>query len=142
MFGFSQYNFPLDGYIPQTGESSPVQDVRDSAESIFDLIFAVDPVTGLPSGIISQYLSDKTSADVKEFIERTFKGISSPEVSVAPEEIHKEYDSLSTSLVADLSRNRFESVEQYEERIKSFLSDNKAEVYRDKLLKDLREKSS
>lgn len=139
MFGYRQYNLPTGDFIvPDVVED--LQDVKSPEDSIFDLIFAVSPATGLPCGVIQQYLSDKTSADVKEFIERTFKGIDSPDVSIAPDEIRKEYNSLSDSLVADLSRDRFESMEQYEERISQFLKDNKAEVYRDKLLKELRSK--
>ena len=139
-FGFRQYDLPTDGFICMVDEL-PVCDVGNSSDSVFDLIFSVDPLTGLPCDVVQQYLSDKTSADVKEFIERTFKGFSIDDPSIAPEEVRKEYSALSDSLVADLSRNRFESVEQYEQPKTQNNTNEKAEKYRDKILKELKEKN-
>lgn len=44
-------------------------DVRDKHEDILDSIYTVDPVTRLPTGDIVAFLSDKTSPEVRNFIQ-------------------------------------------------------------------------
>lgn len=69
-----------DGFLEHEVYDKPVDVVR-SEDSLFASIFTVNPVTKLPDGDLAMYMSDKTSPEVRMFIEQNLMrdlGESSP----------------------------------------------------------------
>lgn len=99
----------------------PEASVLKSGDEILDVIFSPDPVTGLPSGSLSMYLSDKTNDEVRSYIEKNLLfDTSSSAVTSSPEVYSKfrnEIQGLQSDFIARCSRNRFESLQDYERRI-------------------------
>lgn len=120
--GFQRYN-SLVGV-----EFMPVQEyektdtiVRTSDDNLLDLIYCVDPQTNLPSGALNAYLSEKTSEQVRAFIEqKIFKELPSDTI---PSDIREEVLKLDSEFIAKTSRNRFEDLESYESRVKSYFDE-------------------
>lgn len=84
-----------------------------SAEnSLFDMMFSVNPLTKLPQGDVSLYLSDKTSPDVKRFIEMQLLSPNNISADAAAE-----YSSLSDDDIAEFTRGSFESISSYRTRV-------------------------
>lgn len=94
---------------------------RSSEDDILDLIYAVDPLTNLPSGSIEQYLSDKTNLQVRDFIEKViFKEIPREDY---PDGMRDEILKLDSEFIAKTSRNRFEPLDAYELRVESYFNE-------------------
>lgn len=124
MNGFKQYNEVLSvSYLPPEFEVAHTSDIVKKEDDILDLIFTVDPLTGYPTGDISMYMSDKTSAEVREFISQNLMRKIDDDGSVLdlPSDVREKFRELPDDLITELSRDRFESVESYEERINNFL---------------------
>lgn len=103
-------------------DSNPVEVVdvvRDSKDDLLDLIFSIDARTGFPQGALQAYLSDKTNTEVREFI-------SSKLLQELPDNLPTGKlldfikEDVDTDFLANVCRNRFESVESYEERLNSY----------------------
>lgn len=93
-------------------------------DAILSAIYAVDPISKLPTGDISAYVSDKTSPDVKRYIlENLMIDTSGYVVPAAPRE-------LSDDDVMFLTRRSDESRETYLSRINKYGVDNKQIVER------------
>ena len=69
VFGFRVFSpfkdFKLDDICVKSSSRS---DVKSQKEVLYDDIFAIDPITKLPSGDITVYMSNETSPQVKDFI--------------------------------------------------------------------------
>lgn len=121
MNGFNRYK-DLVGvtYLPPT----PVvlsELPRDKYDDILDMIFAKD-ANGWPSGAFSQFLSEKTSSEVRQFIQDYLMTGGSESHLDVPDEVLKGYKDLPSDFIAQCSRNRNESVEQYEQRISEYVN--------------------
>lgn len=133
MNGFKQYNEVLSvSYLPPEFEVTHTSDIVKKEDDIFDLIFTVDPLTGYPTGDISMYMSDKTSAEVREFISQNLMRPVGDDGNVLdlPSDVREKFRDLPDDLITELSRDRFESVESYEERISEFLKKERNDFIR------------
>lgn len=66
------------GMLPQDEEfciPNNVEPIKstDEKEKVFDLIYAPDPITGLPQNALGVFLSENTSPVVRQFIEANMK---------------------------------------------------------------------
>lgn len=111
-YGFNLYR-QLDGVEhPDFTESSVVIETQTSEQSLFDMMFSVNPLTKLPQGDIAQYLSDKTNPDIKQFIELQLlrpNNISS--------DASADFSALSDDDIAEFTRGVNESLSSYRSRI-------------------------
>lgn len=122
--GFKQYDEVLGvNYAPPVFEEVHTSDIVKKEDDILDFIFTIDPLTGFPNGDISQYMSEKTSAEVRDFISQNLMREHNDDGSVLdlPSNVREQFRELPDELLSDLSRDRFESVEDYEQRINKFL---------------------
>lgn len=87
---------------------------------VFDLIFSVDPATGLPRNDEQVFLSDKTSPAVKEYIAANLRSDNVPKVSAL--------EGIPDADVALLCRNSGETRVEYATRIKEYLDGISADV--------------
>lgn len=114
--------------------------VRDSGDDILDMIYSVDPLTGFPAGSLSQYLSDKTNEQVRQFIE---KNILVDHGSYDyPPGLREEVLKLDSQFIATTSRNRYESLEDYESRVESYFNKLENDKSVQKRVRELRDKWS
>lgn len=99
----------------ESNGSEPDPEYKPSESNLDDIIreiFSVDPVSGLPKGDIQYYLSKDGNPDVKRWIEnnlltpRVVSGQSTPE-------------GVTDDMIAEMSRQRGESVEDYSSRLQS-----------------------
>lgn len=130
--GYQQYDH-LDGVEFMAVDKIDVEhsDVVNK-DSLLDLIFKIDPVTNLPSGVLSQYLSDKTNAQVRDYIERNIL-IDLPDTGVSiPESLRTDYLKLGSDFIAEVAREPYESREAYEARIEKKFNEIEADKQRQK----------
>lgn len=92
----------------------------EKKNQVFDLIFAVDPATGLPRNDEQVFLSDKTSPAVKEYIAANLRSDNVPKVSAL--------DGVPDADVAKLCRNSGETRVEYANRIKEYLDGISSDV--------------
>lgn len=124
MFGFRQYrNLESIRFVNTPPVKIDVSDVRKKHDDLLDIIFAVDPITNMPSGSIEQYLSDKTSDEVRTFIERNLL-IDLPDTSASvPSSLRDDLLKLDGEFIAKVSRNSYEDRESYEQRVSSYFKE-------------------
>ena len=94
--------------IPKPSENK-TSDVKSEADKIFDLIFAKDS-NGWPCSSVAAMLSDKTSDDVRKFIQDNLVQGSHHVYMLNDEKLIGEFNKQSSEFLAKVSRNRFESV--------------------------------
>ena len=103
-------------------EAPPVKvDISERVEKfgdIFDAIFVLDPVTGFPIGDISQFMSDKTSPQIAQFIKTQ---LMQPNVAVGSASADK---GLSDDDLIRFERKGGENVRDYVERINGYIIDD------------------
>ena len=99
--------------------SEPDPEYKPSESNLDDIIreiFSVDPISGFPKGDIQYYLSKDGNPDVKRWIEnnlltpRVARGKSTPE-------------GVTDDMIAEMSRQRDESVEAYSLRLQSIYAE-------------------
>ena len=135
---YGYYNFKgLKGidYMPfKKSERKPK--VRGKHEDILDLIYCLDPITGLPTGAVDQFLSEKTNEQVRQYIEQViFKEIPRDEY---PANLREEILNLDSEFIAKTCRNRFEPRDEYETRVKSYFDEIEHDKEVQRKVKDLR----
>lgn len=101
-----------------------IEDVKEPNQALLDLIFGVDPSTGLPVGDLSYYLGEKANPEVKLFIEsQLLREIPSQDgLSNLPTDVTNKFKSLSDDDVAFFTRNHDESPEEYGNRLKVYFA--------------------
>lgn len=105
-------------------ENERIEPVRTSQDDLLDLIFAIDPVTGFPSGSLAQYLSDNTSDEVRDFIEKhILVDLPSLTDSSLPEAVNMAFRELEPDFQLNLMRKPFESLGEYEHRVKTYFNE-------------------
>ena len=141
MYGFRQYrNLDSIKYVNTPPVKIDVSDVRKKHDDLLDIIFSVDPVTNMPSGSIEQYLSDKTSDEVRTFIERNLL-CDLPDVSASvPNSLRDDLLKLDGEFIAKVSRNSFEDRESYEQRVQKYFQEIEHDKEYNKRLAELRKK--
>lgn len=122
--GFRQYGaLSHIKYVKHKPLKEVVSDIRDKNDEMLDLVFSVDPLTNLPCGSIDQYLSDKTRDEVRLFIER-YLLVDLPDTSMSvPPNLREDLLSLDSDFIAKVSRNRYESTEDYEARVQKYFNE-------------------
>lgn len=117
------------------GKDIPLKDfVRkcetiDPSQALLDMIFAPDPVSGLPSGDLSVFLGDKANPEVKMFIQNQLmheNAESKSSVNI-PDDVRNKFRSLSDDDVALFSRNFNESREEYADRLRLYFVKERAD---------------
>lgn len=103
--------------------------VKDDSERILDLIYAPNS-DGWPSGAYSQFLSADVPADVRQFIVDTLMNNTGRNMITdeLPEHLDQ-LDKLGSEFIAKCSRDRFESVERYEQRLSEYVEQLRKEEY-------------
>lgn len=114
--------------------------VQSEEERLLDLIFTADPDTGFPSGAVEQYLSDKTSDEVRSFIERTILKEIPQDSSGIPVSLHDEVLKLDPEFIAKTARRRFEPLDVYESRVESYFNEIEESKRKDDYVKQLRKR--
>lgn len=114
-FGYPEFK-PLKGQeFKPTKIKKKKSSTKSSVDSLLDTIFGLDPVTRLPSGDLTIYMSDKTSPEVREFIRSQLLSDNSSKnenISV---------NGLSDDDIIAFSRNSGESSSSYRDRILELL---------------------
>lgn len=109
--GFPEYR-ALKGRIFQ----EPIVEVKKSdvvppQEELFNQIFSINPKTNLPDGDIAIFMSQNTSPEIKDFIQRN---LMSP---IDLENDGAKYDGLDDDTLAQYTRDANESVTDYRNRM-------------------------
>lgn len=131
-------------YVTPVEKPRPKKEVPSASAAILDAIFCKD-VYGWPQSSLACYLSDKTADDVRAFIERNILVNTGDGNLVTDEKYVAEFKNLSDEFIAQASRNRFESIEDYESRISKLVQEDqdnafyeKAKSWREKFFSDLK----
>lgn len=90
----------------------PTYNVQQESD-VFDMIYAPDPVTGLPVNALGVFLNSDTSPLVRDFIASQLKATDNSN-PVLPEGVDDE-------VLAILTRDRNESLSQYTSRVKDYM---------------------
>lgn len=118
---------------PQTGVESkpldaPVSDVKKKDSQLLNYIYSVNPVTGLPQGDLSVYLGDKANPQVRAFIEMNLlqETENSKSGFQLPDEVLNKFrEHISDDDIAAFSRNHGETKEEYADRMKLYMLQEK-----------------
>ena len=97
-------------YVNKTKDPDYKKDDSE-LQAILDEIFAVDPVSGFPRGDIAYYLSKDGNPQVKQWIEAH---LLQPRMTG-----NQTLKDVSDDLIVEMSRQRDESVEDYQSRLMS-----------------------
>lgn len=88
-------------------DSSSVEILKSPSDSLLCIIYAPDSRTGLPTGDLNYYVSDRANDDVKQFIlSNLMNDVSSAKNIANP-------SGLSDDALLELSRGSSETVEEY-----------------------------
>lgn len=99
-----------------------VPEVQKSEQKrILEMIYCRDPETGLPQSDIGMFLSRDTPDTVRDFIERNIFADPSGEKVAPPKD-------MSDDDIIALTRDRYETREQYVQRINEYMYKQKDEV--------------
>lgn len=118
---------------PQTGAESkpldaPASDVKKKDSQLLNYIYSVNPVTGLPQGDLAVYLGEKANPQVRAFIEMNLLQETENSKSgfkLPDEVINKFREHISDDDIAAFSRNHGETKEEYADRMKLYMLQEK-----------------
>lgn len=138
MHGFKLYN-GLENrkyIIPEIPEMSKVS--KKSADDILDMIYSIDPDTLLINGDVSLYLGEQTAPEVRQFIQNQLlrDNTQSSNLQLSTSQV-EEMRHISDDLRVELMRGDTESVEDYEERITRFLTEERNKIADERKRKEL-----
>ena len=123
-------------------EQSPIEVSKKEAPSktdrILDLIFARDK-NGWPSSSIAVMLSEKTSDDVRKFIQDNLFSLTPDSHAITDDKVVAEFSNLKSDFIAMASRNRFESIEDYESRLQGIMEEFQKNETKQDVIKMMRE---
>lgn len=140
--GFRIYSgYRPEDYMPASyPDGKKKTDVRGKDDDMLDIIFCRDPLTNLPAGSLSMYLSDKTNEQVRKWIEDNLLRENPESVMSVPSNLRDELLKLDSDFIAKVSRNRFEDKESYEKRVQSYFDEIEQDKAYQKKVKELRAK--
>lgn len=131
MNGFKRFDGLKDvkSIIPELVVSKE-NEVESPADRVFNLIFATDK-HGWPNSSVEVMLSPKTSEEVRNFIQQNLLIQKDEQHLFTDSSVINQFQKLSGEFIAKISRNRYESVEDYEERLSGIIDDyNKQETFK------------
>ena len=108
------------------GEPLKVEKLEQENNEVFRMIYAPDPLTGRPRSDLGTYLGENTSPVVRDFIERQLRTDFSGNVSSVP-------DGISESDIAYLTKDKNETVSDYQVRVQKYMMRQKVAVQRAKV---------
>lgn len=128
ILNFASRQTPPSSFIPNI-VSEDISDTVKSESELLDYIFGCDPVTGHPIGDLAFYLGENTRPEIRTFIETNIlkdisKSTDSP-LHLPDEVINKFRSDLSDDDIAVFSRNHNETAEEYANRMKYYLSNER-----------------
>ena len=127
MNGFKRFDGLKDiQYIIPEMVVTNEKEVETPADRVFNLIFATDKY-GWPNNSVEVMLSPKTSEEVRNFIQQNLLIQKHEQHLFNDQSVVNEFQKLSGEFVAQCSRNRYESVEDYEKRLNGLIEDYKKE---------------
>lgn len=127
MNGFKRFDGLNDlKYIIPELLVSKESDVESPADRVFNLIFARDR-HGWPNSSVEVMLSPKTSEEVRNFIQQNLLIQKNEQHLFNDQKVINEFQNLSSDFIAKTSRNRYESIEDYENRLHSIIVDYQKE---------------
>lgn len=128
--GFKRYN-GLSDIVSTIEKVTPVKttDIKSDADIIMDKIFALD-ANGFPQPSLAVYLGEKTPDDIKRFIEQNILVLGQEQHTIQDEKVVAEFRNLESDFIAQASRNRYESIEEYEQRLQQLISDDEEQSFK------------
>lgn len=105
------------------GEPIIVEKPAKENNEVFRMIYAPDSLTGRPRSDLGTYLGDNTSPVVRDFIERQLRTDFSGNVSSVP-------DGISDADIAYLTKDKNETVSDYQNRVQKYMMRQKVAVKR------------
>ena len=121
-YGYPEF-WPLRDLEYQEVEHEKRQEgTPDNLQLMFDIIFAVDPRTGLPSCDVAVFMSENTSPEIKQFIATNLMREHVGEVDA-----HLS-DGLDDDVVAELTRGSSEGSAAYRNRVYKFLENERKKI--------------
>ena len=140
MKGFKQYGSLVGVHYKEPEKvDNPKNDVPSPADKVLDLIFAKD-VNGWPNSSVEVMLSSKTSDEVRRFITDNLMVARDAAHLVNDPSVINEFQKLESSFIAQCSRNRFESIEDYEQRLNQIIQDDDLKATLKKFSDSLKQK--
>lgn len=127
--GFSRYDAVLNIEYDAPKIRGKKKEVKSPQDVILDQIFSLDE-NGWPRTSISMLLSNKTSDDIRKYIEDNILVAKSQGHVINDENVIAEFGKLDSEFIAYASRNRHETVEQYEARISDYVAKQSEESAR------------
>lgn len=69
-YGFNMYREMVNSDVVIADEPEIIDSFNpDMNKSLFDIVFSVNPLTGLPVGDVAMFMNENTSPDIRRFIE-------------------------------------------------------------------------
>ena len=126
ILGYSQRLHRVFDTVPMKEHENTI-DVIEPNQALLDIIFASDPVSGLPSGDLSAFMGDKTNPEVKMFIQSQLlqERIDSASPMDLPPDVTNKFKSISDDDIALFSRNHNESREDYAHRLQLYFANER-----------------
>ena len=132
---------------PQVGAvsvSMPKQksDVSKKDSQLLDYIYSINPVNGLPQGDLAVYLGDKANPKIKEFIQLNLlhENVDSKSgVSIPQDVLNKFREVITDDDIAAFTRNHGESKEEYADRMKLYMLQEKTRRSEERVAKARKE---
>lgn len=106
------------GALPCGNQLEKFEVKESPVDSLLKIIYSPDPVTGLPTGDLSYYVSDSVNPDIKAFVLQNLMFDTSNVANV------KVPDGIDAELAFALQRGHDEDSESYASRIKDYMDKN------------------
>lgn len=143
MLGYKFYSACIHSAMPISRNDIEIKsDVKSSVESVLDIIYSTDPMTGLPSGALGHYFSDNASPELRKFIEEELFGKELPETAVmfGTSDVREELRSLDDDFLIETLHKPSETSEEYADRMKSYINKIKSNADKQKIAKQIYDK--
>lgn len=138
ILGYKRYGSLVGVHFVEAEKDPVVKKESDTpTDKILNLIFAKDS-NGWPSTSVATMLSEKTSDDVRKFIQDNLFSLSPEKFAISDEKVVSEYRKLDSEFIAMASRNRFESIEDYEKRLTDIMSEFEKNETKQKTISQMR----
>lgn len=117
VYGFNMFKSleTVDYPIIESQDSIDVVNV-DPNQSLFDIVFAINPDTLLPDGDIAVFMSENTHPDVRRFIEMNLHHPTSLSGDSAGQ-----FSDLDDDVILELTRGSSESISDYRSRLLDYV---------------------
>lgn len=101
--------------IMSEGKKRKVEKLPVKGQELFDMIFSVNPLTGLPQGDLALFMNENTSPEVRQYISQNLMSDNSQ--GLAPSVSAPDRESIPDDVIVELSRHDGESLTSYRDRM-------------------------